>query len=584
MRALRNGAPLVQHDDFCHVRDGRHARRDHDGRGVSMSGAQRHAQVCVGAVVECAGRVVQQQNFRVAGQRAGDQQALPLSAGQVRALRVQVRVQSVRQLQQIRRLRVVNRPVYALLGNLASQHDVLVRGVGVHHVGLERNAEHAVQRLGGNLLDVHAVDQNFALVHVVEAHQQKQNRALAGAGRADQTQRFAALQPEADVRKRGLALVVGEGDVSELDMIRALGRVAGGQHGEILRRGQHLFDAVRRSAGAGHNHKNARQPQHAVGNDGEIVQKRHDLARLRQSPLHAVCAHDQHDDQTQIQKQRGERRRKAHHRVGAHVVARGAVGLPAEAVVFIIALGQRLDHARAGDVLAHDAHQLVQRFLKPSKQRNALHGNHRHRHADQRHGRQQHQRHRYVLKQRDDDAAEQQNRRAHAQPLYHAHHLMHVIGVRCQAGNQRRHRKRVHLRAGEIRDAGVQVMAHGARHVARDGGGVAVGDHVARDAQKREEDHRAAPEEDFSHAFLRHNIVNNIGKKPRKHQLAGRADQLDQHADRDAPGQRTHVFQNRSHAIRLCLPVRDSWPPWRCRTAASEGRTPLPCPPPKIPR
>ena len=70
------------------------------------------------------------------------------------------------------------------------------------------------------LADVHAVDRDAPLLHVVEAQQQADDRRLARAGRADDRHALPGLDLERDVPQHRLALDVGEGDVLERDRAR----------------------------------------------------------------------------------------------------------------------------------------------------------------------------------------------------------------------------------------------------------------------------------------------------------------------------------------------------------------------------
>ena len=72
---------------------------------------------------------------------------------------------------------------------------------------------------GSAVGDVDAVDQHAALLGVVEAQEQREDGALAGAGRADDRHRLAGLDRKAQaVQRRPVGpRRIGEGDVAELD-------------------------------------------------------------------------------------------------------------------------------------------------------------------------------------------------------------------------------------------------------------------------------------------------------------------------------------------------------------------------------
>ena len=75
---------VIQHKDLVGILDGGGALGHHEHTVTfRIVGADGLAQARVGGIVQRRGAVVQNENFRIAHQRAGDGQALPLAAGEV---------------------------------------------------------------------------------------------------------------------------------------------------------------------------------------------------------------------------------------------------------------------------------------------------------------------------------------------------------------------------------------------------------------------------------------------------------------------------------------------------------------------
>ena len=91
---------------------------------------------------------------------------------------------------------------------------------------------------GGNGL---AVEQNLALIRVILAHQQGKQRALAGAGGANDTQRLPLSDVEGDIGQVIVILVVGKADMAEAH-VSLVGLGCCILPGEILRHQQNFLN------------------------------------------------------------------------------------------------------------------------------------------------------------------------------------------------------------------------------------------------------------------------------------------------------------------------------------------------------
>ena len=82
MRPLLGHPAGLHDDDVVGLVHGRQAVRDHDGGAARLEMIERVAEQRLGFGVERAGRLVEQQDLRIAQHGARDRQALPLAAGQ----------------------------------------------------------------------------------------------------------------------------------------------------------------------------------------------------------------------------------------------------------------------------------------------------------------------------------------------------------------------------------------------------------------------------------------------------------------------------------------------------------------------
>ena len=140
MRALRDDAAVVQHEDAVRMAHRRGALRHDEHRQVRQRG-DRLPEPRVGRIVERRGAVVQDQDVRPAHQRARDGQALALPAGEVAPALLDEKRQPARLLlHKIAGLRQLERRVVlAVLDRKWREHlyemDYLKDGIGLRGMG-----------------------------------------------------------------------------------------------------------------------------------------------------------------------------------------------------------------------------------------------------------------------------------------------------------------------------------------------------------------------------------------------------------------------------------------------------------------
>ncbi len=144
--------------------------------------------------VEVGKRFVEQEQFRIANQRAPHGDALALSAGQLAGLAIQQRLDLQKPGDALDRRFAVH------LGHAPTLHtesDVLAGGHGrVKRVGLEHHGDVAV--LWRDRIDDPAVDADFALADDFEPGDHGEQRRFSATGRPDERDKLARARFEVD--------------------------------------------------------------------------------------------------------------------------------------------------------------------------------------------------------------------------------------------------------------------------------------------------------------------------------------------------------------------------------------------------
>ena len=154
--------------------------------------------------VQSAGGFVQQQQRRIFQQRACNRDALALAARQTHAAFTQEALIAARQARNefVGGGHFGGGDDFLVAGADAAVADVFHRVFGEDHCVLRHDADGAAQGMQIQILDVHAVEQDVAALRIVEAQHQLEQRGLAGAGRADDGDRFAGLDLERQAVQR----------------------------------------------------------------------------------------------------------------------------------------------------------------------------------------------------------------------------------------------------------------------------------------------------------------------------------------------------------------------------------------------
>ena len=136
--------------------------------------------------VESGGRLVKDNHRRVAVQRPGDRGFLPLSARKVGAVLVKALVEhGVKPVRELLRVlpqsRKFQHALQFLVVRLFSESNIFTQAERKQLKILKHNGKQPAVLLLGILLDIHAVNQNFALRNIVQPAQQLDERSFSRA-------------------------------------------------------------------------------------------------------------------------------------------------------------------------------------------------------------------------------------------------------------------------------------------------------------------------------------------------------------------------------------------------------------------
>src|SRR4051794_23780762 len=210
--------PVLEHQDARGIADGGEAMGDHEGGAALHHFVESGIHLRLGDGVECAGRLVQDQDRRILQQCTCDRQPLALAAGQHAAALAGIGLEAAAALDEFERLRALRRLAHlGLCGVRLADAQILSDRTVEQQRLLKDHADVPPQRCQRHPADVHAVDPDEAGLRIEGAMQQRNRRRLAGAGRADQRDGLAGKRGEGEVLDRRPLAVIGEGDVVEFD-------------------------------------------------------------------------------------------------------------------------------------------------------------------------------------------------------------------------------------------------------------------------------------------------------------------------------------------------------------------------------
>ncbi|GHJ18900.1 hypothetical protein TPA0909_05140 [Streptomyces albus] len=196
----------VEDGDTVGQREGGLAVGDQQGGAARHHTAQRVVDLVLDAGVHGGGRVVQEQQPRVAEQGAGQGYALALAAGEGQSLFADGGVVAVGQLlDETVRLGGLGGGADLFVGGVGRPvGDVLADGRGEEEGVLGDQSDGAAQRVECQLADVLAADAHGAAGHVVVARQQHRDGGLAAAAGSHQGHGLTRFDPQAEAVQHGV--------------------------------------------------------------------------------------------------------------------------------------------------------------------------------------------------------------------------------------------------------------------------------------------------------------------------------------------------------------------------------------------
>ncbi len=194
--------------------------RDHEARAPLHEPRHRLLDKRLGAGVHRAGGLIEDEDRRVGHERTRDREQLPLTLRDVGAVVVELGVVSVGQrTHEVVHVRGVRGGHDLLVGSVFTTiREVLADCALEQPRVLQDHAEGTAQVVAGHVACVHAVDQDAAILKLIEAHEEVHERGLAGAGGPDDSDRLARQRFEGQVLDQRFVGRVAEPYVAELHM------------------------------------------------------------------------------------------------------------------------------------------------------------------------------------------------------------------------------------------------------------------------------------------------------------------------------------------------------------------------------
>ncbi|KAF1047543.1 MAG: hypothetical protein GAK38_01894 [Xylophilus sp.] len=293
-------APLLQHDDAVGVAHGREAVRDDDRRAPPAQQGQRGLHLALGEAVHVGRGLVENQDLRVGEQRACKAQQLALADREAAPALPQRRAVALRQGgdEVVRAHRARGALDVLAAGVRCAVGDVLRHRRGEQEGLLLHHADGAADAVQAQVAHVVAADQHRALIHVVEAVDQRGDAGLARAGGADQRDRLVRRHHEVDAVQHTVAGPVAEVHAAQLDRrLQRRGRERAGPVLQGQRHVEHVEDALAGRHRALQHGVLHRQRADRVEEALHVEHARHHQAGAQLAGQHHPTADDDDDGQ-----------------------------------------------------------------------------------------------------------------------------------------------------------------------------------------------------------------------------------------------------------------------------------------------
>src|SRR6185312_12524600 len=219
VRPLLDDTAIAHHQDQIGIADRRQAVRDDEAGAVGAQSCHGMLHERLRPRVDRAGCLIEYEQRRTREKCARNRDELLLSGADVARLLVDHRIVTIRQAthQSIDRCRpgglenLLVRRIGPAITDVVADGAVEEPGVLQHHAGLRP------QLIAPQSRDVDAVEGDPALIQLVEAQDEVDERGLAGAGGTDDGNGVAGLGHQREVLDERLLRLISEGDSLELD-------------------------------------------------------------------------------------------------------------------------------------------------------------------------------------------------------------------------------------------------------------------------------------------------------------------------------------------------------------------------------
>ena len=288
MRAAFSERAVIEHEDVVGVRNGRQPVCDGDGGAAFLKPLERAEDFLLGAGVQGAGRLVEQQDRRVLDQCAGDGDALLLAARKLQSALANHRAKAIGQASDQRHQRSIARGLFdhRVIRALGPVGDVIGKALIEQHRVLRNDADAGAQAVLGHQRDILASHQHAAALRIIEAEQQPPDGALARARGANDRSGGPCRHLETEAIEDGAPRLVTEDDIVEDHRGRAHDQC--GRAGHIL----HLDIGIDQTEHLGHVDQpladRAIDPAQYVQRAEQLDQERIDQHQI--ADCHGPCA------------------------------------------------------------------------------------------------------------------------------------------------------------------------------------------------------------------------------------------------------------------------------------------------------
>ena len=432
----------------------------------------------VGLVVERAETVVEEEDARVGRKRTCDSEALPLTAGDVRASLSDGAFKAFGLLaDELARLGNVGRTANPLVVGAFRPIGDIARNRTTEQKRLLGNvAELPAQRVLAHIAHVNAVDGDASLADIVEPKRQLHDGRLPAARAADDGCGLSGLAREIDVVED----VLGGIGVAETHVVeRNLGTgITRGRKFSILRNGgvgiadrglafEHFLDALGRDIGAREHDREHADHEEAHDDDHRVGDERDEVACLERARVDGMAAEPHDADRHKVHDEHHKRHHERHDAVREQLRFHQARARLVEAILLMLLAVERPHDRKAHEHLARHEVHAVDQLLHDLELRHGDLDEHHEDERDREHGDDDDQTHREVGARDHDDAADCEDGRVenHAQQ-HHGDHLdlLDIVGP---TRNQRRRAKRLNFSIREGDDLVEKPPAQGSSHLRR---------------------------------------------------------------------------------------------------------------------